>query len=185
MLIGLLLLLMLGGDDMVKLPSPDFTDVSIEECMERRRSVRSYKDKELSLQQISNILWAAQGITEDRYEFRTVPSAGATYPLEVFIAKNDGLYRYVPQSHGLKQESDKDLRQSIAKAALGQGFIAGAGAVIIITAHQMYKNLDLNHIKSLMNDSPILIDGRKTLDPEKVLNAGFIYRSIGRGQYIP
>lgn len=63
--------------------------------------------------------------------------------------------------------------------------VKNADAVIIITAHQMYKDLDLNHIKSLMSDSPILIDGRKTLDPEKVLEAGFIYRSIGRGQYIP
>jgi SagB-type dehydrogenase family enzyme len=131
---SILLFMMIGGSDMINLPSPDYTDASIEECMERRRSVRSYKGKEISLQQISNIMWAAQGITEDRYEFRTVPSAGATYPLEIFIAKNDGLFRYVPQSHGLKKESDKDLRQAIAKAALGQGFIANAGMVVIITA---------------------------------------------------
>ena len=131
---SILLVVMMGGSEMLVLPAPEYTDASIEECMEQRRSVRGYKDKELSLQQLSNVLWAAQGITEDRYEFRTVPSAGATYPLEIFIAKKDGLYRYVPQSHGLKQESDKDLRQAIAKAALGQGFIAGAGAVIVITA---------------------------------------------------
>ena len=119
---------------MTTLPPPEYTDASIEECMEGRRSVRGYKDKGLSLQQISNVLWAAQGITEERYEFRTVPSAGATYPLEVFVAKKDGLFRYIAHSHALKQESDKDLRQAIAKAALGQGFIAGAGAVIVITA---------------------------------------------------
>jgi SagB-type dehydrogenase family enzyme len=133
-MLSILLFMMLGGDGMVKLPPPDFTNVSVEECIDARRSVRSYKDQELTLQQISNVLWAAQGITEDRYRFRTVPSAGATYPLEVFIAKKDGLYRYVPQSHGLKQQSDKDLRQAIAKAALGQGFIANAGMVVIIAA---------------------------------------------------
>ena len=134
MLIGLLFLLTVGGSDMVKLPSPDFTNASIEECMEKRRSVRGYKDQDLSLQQISNILWAAQGITEERSEFRTVPSAGATFPLEVFVAKKDGLYRYVPSSHALKQETDKDIRKDIAKAALGQGFISDAGLVVIITA---------------------------------------------------
>ncbi|MGB7055889.1 MAG: SagB/ThcOx family dehydrogenase [bacterium] len=134
MLIGLLFLLIGAGDDMISLPAPDFTNASIEECMEKRRSVRGYKDKELSLQQISNILWAAQGITEDRRGFRTVPSAGATYPLDVFVAKKDGLYRYIPASHALKQEIGKDIRKDIAKAALGQGFISDAGMVVIITA---------------------------------------------------
>ena len=119
---------------MIQLPAPDFTNASIEECMEERRSVRSYKDKELSLQQISNILWAAQGKTEDRYGFRTVPSAGATYPLEIFIAKQDGLFRYIPSSHAIKRELDSDIRKDIANAALGQGFISGAGLVVVITA---------------------------------------------------
>jgi SagB-type dehydrogenase family enzyme len=134
MLVGILFLLMGEGIDMIKLPAPDFTNASIEECMEARRSVRGYQDKELSLHQISNILWSAQGITEDRYGFRTAPSAGATYPLEVFIAKKDGLFRYIPSSHGMKQEMSKDIRKDIAKAALGQGFISDAGLVVIITA---------------------------------------------------
>jgi len=133
-LLGMLFMLISGGGDMTQLPAPDFTNASIEECMEERRSVRSYKDKELSLQQISNILWAAQGITEDRYGFRTVPSAGATYPLEIFIAKKDGLFRYIPSSHALKHEIDSDIRKDIANAALGQGFISGAGLVVVITA---------------------------------------------------
>ena len=134
MLISLLFVLVGGGDNLIKLPAPDFTNASIEVCMEKRRSVRAFKDQELSLQQISNIIWAAQGITEDRNEFRTAPSAGATFPLEVFVAKKDGLYRYVPTSHGLKQETAKDIRKDIAKAALGQGFISNAGLVIIIAA---------------------------------------------------
>jgi len=129
------MLLVLGGaGDMIRLPAPDFTNVSIEECVEERRSVRSYIDKELSLQQISNILWAAQGITGDSYGLRTVPSAGATYPLEIFIAKKDGFFRYVPASHAIKREIDSDLRRDIAKAALGQGFISSAGLVVVITA---------------------------------------------------
>jgi len=134
MLFGLLVFAMMGGDNMVKLPAPQFTNMSVEECMEARRSVRSYKDQALSLQQVSNILWAAQGITEDRYGFRTAPSAGATYPLEIFIAKEDGLFRYVPEAHGIKREIDMDIRGDIAKAALGQPFIADAGMVVIVTA---------------------------------------------------
>ena len=134
MLLVVLLLLINVGSDVIKLPPPDFTNASIEECMGTRRSVRGYQKEELSLQQISNILWSAQGTTEERYGFRTAPSAGATYPLEVFIAKKDGLFRYIPSSHGLKQEMSKDIRRDIAKAALGQGFISDAGLVVIITA---------------------------------------------------
>lgn len=133
-MLPIFLFVMMGGDNMVKLPAPEFTGMSVEKCMEIRRSVRSYKDQALSLQQVSNILWAAQGITEDRYGFRTAPSAGATYPLEIFIAKEDGLFRYVPESHGIKREIDKDIRGDIAKAALGQRFISDAGMVVIVTA---------------------------------------------------
>lgn len=126
--------LVMAGNDVVKLPRPEFTGVSIEKCIETRRSVRAYKDKELSLQQISNILWAAQGITEKRNELRAIPSAGATYPLEVFVAKKDGFYRYIPQSHSLKRELQKDIRRDISQAALGQGFVSDAGLVVVITA---------------------------------------------------
>jgi SagB-type dehydrogenase family enzyme len=66
--------------------------------------------------------------------FRAAPSAGATYPLEIFIAKSDGLFRYIPKSHSLKKEISQDLRIDIAKAALNQMFIADAGLVIVLTA---------------------------------------------------
>lgn len=130
----IVLMLINQGGDMIKLPSPEFTNKSLEECIQARRSIRSFRNQTLSDQEIANILWAAQGITDEGRGFRAVPSAGATYPLELFIAKNDGLYRYVPQSHALVQEKNKDLRKDIAKAALSQMFIADAGVVIIITA---------------------------------------------------
>ncbi len=133
-MLSILCFLLIGGSDMIKLPDPEFTDRSIEECIELRRSVRSFQDKALTLQQISNILWSAQGLTEDEYGFRAVPSAGATFPLVVFIAKKDGLFRYIPESHALKHEIEKDIRKDIANAALGQGFIGDAGVVVIITA---------------------------------------------------
>jgi SagB-type dehydrogenase family enzyme len=133
-MLSILCFLLIGGSDMIKLPGPEFTDRSVEECIELRRSVRSYQDKALTLKQISNILWSAQGLTDDRYGFRAAPSAGATYPLVVFVAKKDGLFRYIPESHGLKSEASKDIRKDIANAALGQTFINDAGMVIIITA---------------------------------------------------
>ncbi|MGQ9465788.1 MAG: SagB/ThcOx family dehydrogenase [bacterium] len=116
------------------LPPPKFTNISLEQCIQKRRSIRDFQDKELSLQQISNLLWSAQGITDSLREFRAVPSAGATYPLELFIAKKDGLFRYIPDGHRLKKEQDGDLRKDIARAALNQMFIADAGVVIVITA---------------------------------------------------
>jgi nitroreductase len=126
--------ILIGTESVIKLPVPEFTNKSIEECIKARRSIRSFKDKALALQEISNILWVAQGITEKNKEFRAAPSAGATYPLEIFIAKKDGLFRYIPQSHSIKKEKDKDLRKDIAKAALEQMFVADAGLVIVITA---------------------------------------------------
>jgi len=122
------------GGEMIKLPLPQFTNASLEECIQKRRSIRSFKDKELTEQEISNILWSAQGITDSINGFRAVPSAGATYPLEIFVAKKDGVFRYIPSGHKLKKELDGDLRREIARAALNQNFIANAGIVIIITA---------------------------------------------------
>jgi SagB-type dehydrogenase family enzyme len=127
-------LLFVQGETMIKLPVPQFTNRSIEACIEARRSIRDFKNDSLTIQEISNILWAAQGITDKIHGFRSSPSAGATYPLEIFVAKKDGLFRYIPQSHALKQEMKNDTRKDIAKAALSQMFIADAGVVIIITA---------------------------------------------------
>ncbi len=125
-----------GADNMIiKLPEPGFTDRSIEECIAHRRSIRSYKKNvELSADQLSLLLWAAQGITDKTRGFRAVPSAGATYPLELFIAMKDGLYQYIPESHSLKSIKKKDVRRLIANAALNQMFIADASVVVVITA---------------------------------------------------
>lgn len=122
------------GGEMIDLPEPKFTNVSLEECIRKRRSIRSFKDVELTIQQISSLLWSAQGITDSIRGLRAAPSAGATYPLEIFIAKKDGLFRYIPDGHKLKKEQDTDLRKEIARASLNQMFIADAGVVIVITA---------------------------------------------------
>ncbi|MCK4417741.1 MAG: nitroreductase family protein, partial [Candidatus Latescibacteria bacterium] len=89
-----------GGE--IKLPNPKDTGaMSVEEALSRRRSVREYSDHPLSLQEVSQILWAAQGVTSPR-GFRTAPSAGATYPMELYLTASRvtglscGLYHYQP-----------------------------------------------------------------------------------------
>lgn len=118
----------------IKLPAPGKRgSMSVEEAILKRRSKRSYRDKSLSREQISQILWAAQGITDTSRSFRSAPSAGALYPIEIYAVCGDGLYRYVPRSHTLERLSNKDLRPALRDAALGQGFIANAPMDIVIT----------------------------------------------------
>lgn len=123
----------------ISLPKPVLKgDVSLEETIKMRRSVRSYSDKELTLDELSQLLWAAQGITDMR-GLRAAPSAGALYPLEIYVAKKDGLFRYRPQGHRLELVSDKDLRGKLADASWGQDFIAQAPVDIVICA--VYKRI--------------------------------------------
>ncbi len=124
----------------VKLPPPKFkSEVSVEEALLERRSVRSYKKEKLKLEEVSQLLWAAQGITAD-WGGRTAPSAGATYPLEIYIAVGDveklspGVYHYLPEEHSLKLISEKDVRRELTGAAWGQDYILQAPLSIIIAA---------------------------------------------------
>jgi len=127
--------------EIIKLPSPNFSgSTSLEEALHKRRSIRDYTDEPLTIADISQILWAAQGITEESYGLRTAPSAGAVYPLELYISSSNvndltpGLYKYKPQNHTLKKISDGDKRTVIANAALGQDAIENSSAMVIITA---------------------------------------------------
>lgn len=117
----------------MKLPQPRYKgSVSLEEAISRRRSVRRFSDAPVSTEDLSQILWAAQGITEGY--FRTVPSAGALYPIELFVATKEGVHRYVPKGHLLEEGIKKDVRKEISTAALGQRFIKEAPVVLVITA---------------------------------------------------
>ena len=126
----------------VKLPRPELRGkVSLEEAIAKRRSVRRYRTDPLTLSQLSQILWSAQGTT-GRGELRAAPSAGATYPLEVLavIGKQAvdkleaGIYHYEADSHSLVCSQPGDLRRELAMAALDQGFIASAPVDIVICA---------------------------------------------------
>jgi SagB-type dehydrogenase family enzyme len=116
------------------LPEPRLKGaLSLEEALVQRRSVRSFTEEELALDEISQLLWAAQGITA-AWGGRTAPSAGALYLLEVYVATADGLYHYVPQGHKAIIESHDDLRLKLWEAGLKQDAIRGAPAIFVITA---------------------------------------------------
>jgi len=116
------------------LPEPKLKGVlSLEETLARRRSVRSFTEEELTLEEISQLLWAAQGLTA-AWGGRTAPSAGALYPLEVYVATANGLYRYAPHGHKVIIESQDDLRPKLWEVGLKQDAIRDAAAVFVITA---------------------------------------------------
>ena len=115
-------------------PAPKAGKVSVEEAIWRRRSIRDFKDEEPSPEIVSKLLWAAQGITEKRERLRSAPSAGATYPLEVFIVTPEYVARYVPEDHHLLVTVKRDVRRSLAAAALNQPWVEKAPVVFVFTA---------------------------------------------------
>ena len=123
---------------MVKLPKPKTKSTfSVEEALNKRRSVRDYKRGPLSLDKVSQLLWAASGINQYG---RTFPSAGATYPLETYLVVGEveglepGTYHYLPSGHSVEKIKGGDVRKELSQAALGQGMIEDAPVNIIIAA---------------------------------------------------
>jgi SagB-type dehydrogenase family enzyme len=108
--------------------------MSLESALAARRSIRSFTDETLTLEEISQLMWAAQGLTEEGGAGRTAPSAGGTYPLEVFVATPQGVYHYVPEGHLLEAVRNEDLRAPLAEAAVDQEWVADAAIVVVITA---------------------------------------------------
>lgn len=124
----------------LQLPPPMFTSqTSVEEALKTRRSIRVYKNQSISLEEITQLLWAAQGITA-KNGFRTAPSAGALYPLELYLVAgaveslSPGLYHYLPATNSLVKLQNGDIRIALCNAALGQPSIKLGAADIVITA---------------------------------------------------
>ena len=130
------------------LPSPN-TDgaVSVESAMAKRRSQRNYVDRPISAEQLSQILWAAYGVTEQTPDrpnikggLRTTPSAGALYPFEIYaiVSKVNGIeagaYRYDPIEHKIIRVIDKDIREEFSAAAVGSVFIKDAPVILFYSA---------------------------------------------------
>lgn len=119
----------------VKLPPP-ITDgkVSVEKALSTRRSVRSFTSETLKDPEIAQLLWSAQGVTDQARGYRTAPSAGALYPLEIYAVVREGVYKYDPGRHEAYLVKEGDVRQALSQAALGQLFVGHAPLSIVITA---------------------------------------------------
>jgi SagB-type dehydrogenase family enzyme len=129
--------------EIIKLPPPKLKgEISVEEAILRRRSRRRYLEEPLRIEDLSNLLWSAQAITDPVNKFRAAPSAGATYPLEVYVTiKRDGvtglaegLYRYNPFEHILEKQFSGDLSDDLSFTALGQEWVKEAPINIVLVA---------------------------------------------------
>ncbi len=127
----------------IYLPPPDEKGtMSLEEAIARRRSIRDFTPEPISCSRLSQILWATQGITDTSRKRRTVPSAGATYPLEIFAVCgqncveeiDEGIYHYNIASHSLTLHHKGDVRLELARAASDQEFIYQAPVALVICA---------------------------------------------------
>ncbi len=115
-----------------ELPKPTIDGgMTLTEALAKRRSVRSFTGQPLNRDQIAQLCWAAQGITHPIKKYRTAPSAGALYPLRVYVATANGLFAYIPDGHAFEVVASGDLLAPVAKAA-NQKWIASAGAVFIL-----------------------------------------------------
>ncbi len=124
----------------IKLPLPQKkSSVSVEEALVKRRSVREYKDEALTLEEISQLLWAACGITSG-WGGRTAPSGGALYPLEIYLVVGKvkgletGVYHYRPRGHFLTNIVQGDKRFALFNAGLWQSPIKNAPVSLVICA---------------------------------------------------
>lgn len=124
-----------GTKTVKTLPAPNMRGtVSVEETIAKRRSIRSFSNKPLTDELLGQLLWSAQGITEERRGFRAAPSAGATYPLETYLVTAEGVFRYLPRKHALESVKTGDVRAALCAAALGQDSVRTAPASIVFTA---------------------------------------------------
>ncbi|MCL4500777.1 MAG: SagB/ThcOx family dehydrogenase [Deltaproteobacteria bacterium] len=164
---GLMMMVTPGlGAEVVKLPPPSYKgSVSVEEALKARRTVREFAACSLDLQQVSQLLWGADGLSDLR-GLRTAASAGATYPLEIFLVAGElgvtdlptGVYRYLVKEHALEPGLRGDLRQAVARASLNQTWMTHAPVIMIIAAEYrrctqrygergiMYTHMESGHV---------------------------------------
>jgi SagB-type dehydrogenase family enzyme len=115
--------------------------ISVEGAIKERRTIRQFQNKALTLSQLGQLLWAGQGVTEKgELHRRAAPSGGALYPLELYAVVGEegvrglrpGIYRYLPESHSLSEVSSGEARQSLARAAWDQMWMADAPAILAV-----------------------------------------------------
>ncbi len=127
-------------EETYSLPAPHLAGkVTVEQALNERRSVRSFRNEPLTLEALSQLLWAAQGITDAR-GYRTAPSAGALYPLDVYVVAGKvtglppGVYAYEPRGHRLRLVRAGDHRRELSSAALGQSCVESGAIALVFSA---------------------------------------------------
>jgi SagB-type dehydrogenase family enzyme len=152
--------------EVVKLPAPAFKGaISVEEALKQRRTVRRFASRGLDLKQVGQILWAADGLSDPR-GYRTAASAGATFPMEIYLVVGErgvaglaaGVYRYRPEDHSLGLVSKGEARHAVARASLHQTWMAEALVMVVIAAEYgrctarygqrgvMYTHIEAGHV---------------------------------------
>ena len=160
----------------INLPEPKTKGyLSIEEVLLKRRSVREYLPESLSLAEISQLLWSAYGITSEE-GFRTAPSAGGLFPLNIYLAAvnvrelDQGLYRFDAINHSLEPMKSGEYSGQLTAGTFFQDYIASAAAVLIISAdytgpHEKYGDqgpkftcMDLGHLGQNVHLQAVSLD---------------------------
>jgi SagB-type dehydrogenase family enzyme len=123
----------------ISLPVPRADSAcSVERALSERHSIREFGSTALALADVSQLLWAAQGVTGEGGS-RTAPSAGALYPLEVYLVLGNvqqlatGVYKYEAAQHRLARIAQKDEREALARAAYNQDWLRESAAVLAVT----------------------------------------------------
>uniref|UniRef100_A0A7C2ZPY6 SagB/ThcOx family dehydrogenase n=1 Tax=Ignisphaera aggregans TaxID=334771 RepID=A0A7C2ZPY6_9CREN len=140
---------MTSAEPEVLLPYPRIRKnlLSVEEAIAYRRSIRSFREEPITIEQLSQILWAAYGVTDPRRRLLSTPSAGATFPLEIYVVISReavkvseskhleaGVYRYENMPHKLVLLFQGDFRDGLYKASLHQSWVRNAPVSIVICA---------------------------------------------------
>lgn len=126
----------------IKLPKPEYQGITLEEAIKKRRSVRNYSGKPVTMSQLSQLVFSAQGTTGKMYgqPLRTTPSAGALYPFEIYVIANNvdtldqGIYHYGVLNHTLELVESGDFRKEITSAGLKQEMLGDSDVVFVLSA---------------------------------------------------
>jgi len=118
----------------IQLPEPDLNgSISLEQAIKNRRSIVQFTAEPLKINQISQLCWSAQGITDPNKGLRAAPSAGNLYPMQLYVVLSDGLYLYSPQGHSLEKQINGDIRPMLSTAAFGQQVVQNSPCTFIIS----------------------------------------------------
>ena len=118
----------------IPLPAPNTQGtISVESAIKHRRSIRDFTDKQLTLDQVGQLAWAAQGVTDEQESLRAAPSAGAIYPMQLHIVIPGGAYKYNPPDHSITKTIFEDIRADLTAAALDQQAVAKSQCIFIIS----------------------------------------------------